>query len=123
MNRAALARSFGLWAGALTIALTGALVYWPHWPWIPAYFVSISAVTFVFYGLDKFLSRRRNAPRVPERTLHAIALLGGTPAALIGQKVFRHKTIKRSFRLVFWLIAILQVGLVGLWAWREELFR
>ncbi len=55
-------------------------------------------------------------------TLHAIAFLGGTPGALIGQKVFRHKTIKRSFRLVFWLRALLQAGLVGLWLWREEIF-
>ncbi len=119
MTRAAITRSFGFWGGALTLALTGALVHWPRWPWVAAYFASINAVTFAFYGLDKTLSRRRNAPRIPERTLHAIAFLGGTPGALIGQKVFRHKTIKRSFRLVFWLLALLQAGLVGVWIWRE----
>lgn len=123
MTRASIARQFGLWGGALTLALTGALVHWPRWSWVAAYFLSINAVTFAFYGIDKSLSRRRSTPRIPERTLHTIAFLGGTPAAIVGQKIFRHKTQKGSFRLTFWLIALLQAGLVGLWLWYEGFLR
>jgi uncharacterized membrane protein YsdA (DUF1294 family) len=57
---------------------------------------------------------------VPERTLHFIAMAGGTPAAIFGQQVFRHKTLKGSFRRWFWVIAALQVVLVSLWLWWQH---
>jgi len=117
LSRRRIAASFGLWGGALTVAGTGALVYWPQLSWLPAYAAAVNGVTFLFYGLDKALSRGRRLPRVPERTLHWIALAGGTPAAILGQQVFRHKTIKGSFRLWFWLIASLQAALALLWLW------
>ena len=123
MKRTALARGFVPWCAALTIAAAWALVHWPRWPWIAAYFAAVNAVTFVLYGADKALSRCRSAPRVPERTLHLFALAGGTPGALIGQQVFRHKTRKSSFRLMFWLIAALEAGLLGLWLWYSGAWR
>jgi uncharacterized membrane protein YsdA (DUF1294 family) len=49
---------------------------------------------------------------VPETVLHGLALAGGTLGAYVGMHLFRHKTIKGSFRLVFWVIALLQVALV-----------
>ena len=48
-----------------------------------------------------------------ERTLHLMAFLGGWPGALIGQRQFRHKTQKVSFRIVFWILVVLHVGLVA----------
>lgn len=71
-----------------------------------------SCASFVAYGLDK----RRAAvggPRVPERTLHVLALLGGWPGAILAQRRFRHKTRKVSFLVVFWAVVVLHVGIVG----------
>ena len=76
-----------------------------------AYILSINLVTFLLYGYDKFISSGKRL-RVPELNLQALALLGGSPSALFAQKFFRHKTIKGSFQIVYWLIVILQIGLL-----------
>ena len=75
-----------------------------------ALLIGMSVIAFVFYGYDK---RRAvgNRSRVPEVILHMLALLGGTPGAFLGQIVFRHKTKKLSFRIVFFAIVLLQAGL------------
>ena len=52
--------------------------------------------------------------RVPERLLHFLAFAGGTPFALLAQQLLRHKTVKRSFRVVFWVVAVAQVVLIVL---------
>ena len=69
------------------------------------WFGVMSIGTLVAYGVDK---RRAilEGQRIPERTLHILSLLGGWPGAILGQKMFRHKTVKKSFRLVFWLTVI-----------------
>ena len=72
----------------------------------------MSLVAFITYGLDK--QRAINGTRrVPERTLHLMALFGGWPGALLGQRQFRHKTQKVKFRVVFWLVVVLHLGIVG----------
>ena len=69
----------------------------------------MSAATFVVYGFDK--SRAiRGGRRVPERTLHLLALFGGWPGALVAASVLRHKTIKLSFRLVTAAIVALHLA-------------
>ncbi|WP_248798506.1 DUF1294 domain-containing protein [Pseudomonas sp. MWU13-2105] len=66
----------------------------------------VSPLAFVLYWRDK--RKARDATwRTPEKVLHAIELLGGWPGALIAQQVFRHKTRKVSYQLVFWLIVLL----------------
>jgi len=76
-----------------------------------AYILSINLATFFLYGYDKFISKGERL-RVPELNLHALELLGGTPMALVAQKLFRHKTIKSSFQLFYWIIILVQIGLV-----------
>ena len=120
MKRGRVSRSFGPAGAALTLAGTAALVHWQQLGWLPAYLIAVNCVLFAFYGLDKALSRGRRLSRVPERTLHWLALAGGTPAALLGQHLFRHKTIKGSFRLRFWAIAALQAAAVGVWLWWDR---
>jgi uncharacterized membrane protein YsdA (DUF1294 family) len=77
-----------------------------------AYLVSANALAFALYGYDK-----RQAvvgrTRIPELVLHATALCGGSPGALLGQGLFRHKTRKFSFQAVFILIILLQVAALG----------
>ncbi|MCH9740517.1 MAG: cold shock and DUF1294 domain-containing protein [Epsilonproteobacteria bacterium] len=74
-----------------------------------AYLVAINVTTFLLYGYDKFISSTQSV-RVPEWNLHGVALLGGSPAGLASQQLFRHKTLKGSFQLVYWSVVILQVG-------------
>lgn len=72
------------------------------------WWLALNAATVLVYGYDKAIaggSRRR----VPERTLLAFALLGGSPAALLAMWMFRHKTAKRSFRNKVAVIVTLQV--------------
>jgi uncharacterized membrane protein YsdA (DUF1294 family) len=47
---------------------------------------------------------------VPEKTLHMMALAGGWPGAWLAQKMFRHKTSKKEFQVVFWLTVVLNIG-------------
>jgi uncharacterized membrane protein YsdA (DUF1294 family) len=94
--------SLGLAAG---LALGGILP--PGWAWL----VACSLVTLAWYGLDK-LSAGQGWSRIPELTLHLLALAGGSPGALAGMSLFRHKTAKGSFRIVLAGILILQIALV-----------
>jgi len=71
--------------------------------------IGMNVIAFVFYGYDK-RQAIRNRQRVPEVILHLLALLGGTPGALLGQLVFRHKTKKIRFRIIFLAIVLLQAG-------------
>lgn len=74
--------------------------------------VLLSVVSFVIYGIDK---RRAGTGgrRVPERTLHILAFLGGWPGAWLAQRQFRHKTKKLSFQIQFWLVVALHVAIVA----------
>jgi uncharacterized membrane protein YsdA (DUF1294 family) len=98
--------------GIMTVGLIGGVAatyaLWqqglPLWA---AYLVSAGLVTFLCYGFDKHQAKV-NRTRIPEAVLHVCALVGGTPGAFLGRLVFRHKTVKRSFRLVFWLIVAMQ---------------
>lgn len=74
----------------------------------------VSLATFFVYGWDK-RQAVRNAQRVPEKTLHLLAVFGGWPGALLAQHVFRHKNRKASFQMVFWLIGMAQAGMLIAW--------
>lgn len=65
----------------------------------------LSLVTFATYGADKSAAVK-GTWRTSESTLHLLALVGGWPGALAGQKVFRHKTRKQPFRTIFWFTVI-----------------
>jgi uncharacterized membrane protein YsdA (DUF1294 family) len=79
--------------------------------------VVCSVIAFILYGIDK---RRaiKSRPRISERTLHIFSILGGWPGAQLGQRLFRHKTLKISFRLVFWLIVTVHLLIIiyGIWS-------
>ena len=72
----------------------------------------MSCVSFVVYGVDK-RQATIDGRRVPERTLHLLAFLGGWPGALLGQRQFRHKTRKVRFLIVFWLVVVLHVVIIS----------
>jgi uncharacterized membrane protein YsdA (DUF1294 family) len=76
-----------------------------------AYLIGINTVTVLLYGYDK-RQAIATAGRVPELVLHLAALAGGSPGALLAQRLFRHKTRKVSFKLVFAGIVLVQVAFV-----------
>jgi len=76
--------------------------------WIGCWLASVNAITFVYYGYDKVRARGTES-RVPELVLHGLSFLGGSPGAYLAMWLFRHKTIKGSFRILFWCIVVLQV--------------
>ena len=72
-----------------------------------AWILAANVVAFLAFGLDKAIAGT-TAPRVRERVLLLLALLGGTLGAWAGMQIFRHKTAKASFRGRFWVIVLLQ---------------
>ena len=100
----------------ILIVAASCLLWWMHMSALYASLIGMSFIAFVFYGYDK-RQAIRNRLRVPEVILHMLALLGGTPGAFLGQLVFRHKTKKLRFRIVFLAIVLLQAG-IGFCYWR-----
>ena len=93
-------------------------------PWgvLAVWLVIINVVTFLVFGLDKWKAkrkvRREQVRRVPEKTLFLLAALGGGLGALIGMRVWHHKTLHRSFRYGIPAILLVEAaGLFYLW-WR-----
>lgn len=84
------------------------------WGLLAVWLVLINLAAFFVFGLDKWKARRRerNAAvrRVPERTLFLLAIVGGSVGALLGMRVWRHKTLHRSFRIGIPLILFLQIA-------------
>lgn len=74
-------------------------------PWGILVYVAASFLTYYFYWDDKRRAQRKEW-RIQEANLHFWSLVGGWPGAFIAQQQFRHKTKKRSFLAVFWLIVL-----------------
>ena len=72
--------------------------------WLAVYLAVINLATFIVYGADKRRARKGKW-RVPERTLFLRPLLGGSVGALLGMRVFHHKT--RHWYFVWGIPAIL----------------
>lgn len=76
---------------------------------VPGSVLLMSGITFAAYAWDK----RRAVTggwRTREATLHVMEAMGGWPGGLAAQRVLRHKNRKRSYQMVFWLIAVLNAG-------------
>ena len=87
---------------------------------LAAVYVVASVITWAMYAMDK-AAAGRGAQRVPEKTLHLLAVFGGWPGALVAQQQFRHKTIKASFQQVFWFTIVANLALVA-WLASRGLF-
>lgn len=65
-------------------------------------------IEFILMGADKHYARRRKW-RVPEKWFFLLALLGGTPGAILGMYVFHHKTRHWYFKWGLPAILLLQL--------------
>lgn len=82
----------------------------------------INPAAFLVFGLDKWKAKRKESResirRIPEKTLFLLAVLGGSVGALLGMRVWHHKTLHKSFRIGIPAILILQIVIpAGLWFW------
>lgn len=100
--------SIGLVPGFASLLLLCHLL-WPLPQAVLGIYMSMSMATFIVYALDK-RAARLGGWRVKEATLHGLALACGWPGAMLAQSILRHKSIKASFRRMFWLTVLLNVG-------------
>ncbi len=71
------------------------------------YIFVINIIAFIMMGIDK-LKAKIGAWRISERTLFAMAFMGGSVGILGGMHVFRHKTRHAKFKWGIPLIIIIQ---------------
>ena len=69
----------------------------------------LSIITFLAYAFDKSKARR-GAWRTRESTLHFCSLIGVWPGAAVAQQLFRHKSQKRKFQIIFWFTVMTNLG-------------
>jgi uncharacterized membrane protein YsdA (DUF1294 family) len=79
------------------------------WRMLWRVYLVMSILTFVVYGIDKFLAQAE-WKRVPERWLHTLSIMGGFPGALAGMHLFHHKKNKPKIRWVIIASGILHIA-------------
>ena len=85
------------------------------------YLIVINIVTFLVYGIDKWkaMSQRKvktkqGCSRISEATLLMLAVIGGSIGALLGMKIWHHKTMHKKFKFGLPLILLAQIALIYL---------
>ena len=73
------------------------------------YLLAINLLAFIPYGIDKYKAKH-NRWRIPETVLLWLAVLGGSPAALVAMHLFHHKTLHKKFRYGVPAILLLQLA-------------
>ena len=76
------------------------------------YLAVINVATFFTFGIDKWKAKRSRW-RVREASLLLLAVLGGSIGALLGMRVWRHKTMHRKFIYGVPAIILIQVLIIG----------
>lgn len=92
------------------------------WGLLGLWIIAINLVTFFTFGVDKWKAKRKvrheSTRRVPEKTLFLLSALGGSVGALLGMRVWRHKTLHKTFRFGIPAILALQILIpLGLWVY------
>ena len=77
------------------------------------YLVGVNILTFLVYGIDKWKAKQ-GSWRISEATLLILAVIGGSIGALLGMKVWRHKTMHKKFKYGLPLILLAQIALIAL---------
>jgi len=84
-------------------------------PWgsLALWLLFINLITFFVFGVDKLKAKRKmrheKTRRVPEKTLFLLAIIGGSVGALLGMRVWHHKTLHKTFRFGIPVILMLQI--------------
>lgn len=94
--------------------LVGAVTMFPINPIPLLAYPAASLILFLLYARDKYSAIHGNW-RISEATLHLVEAMGGWPGAYIAQQRMRHKTLKSSYQLAFWLIVAAHVAFWVAW--------
>ena len=73
--------------------------------------ICINILTFLIYGIDK-LKAKRGSRRISEATLLLLAVFGGSVGALLGMRVWHHKTMHKKFKYGLPMILFSQIALI-----------
>lgn len=76
------------------------------------YLLVLNLATFFIYGIDKWKAKHQKW-RISEMTLLALAILGGSIGALLGMKVWHHKTMHKKFKFGVPAILLIQIAFAG----------
>lgn len=79
---------------------------------LPFWLLAANGLSLLLYYGDKTAAQRGES-RIAESTLHLIEVAGGWPAALLAQRLLRHKTSKASYQSAFWAMAGLHITIVA----------
>lgn len=74
-------------------------------------FVFANITTFFAYGVDKYAAIKGRW-RVRENDLHMMEFLGGWIGAFVAQRLFHHKTSKKSFQNMYKLMIVMEFAAV-----------
>ena len=77
------------------------------------YLIVINIVTFLVYGIDKWKAKQ-GSWRTSEASLLLLAVIGGSIGALLGMKIWHHKTMHKKFKYGLPLILLVQIVLIYL---------
>lgn len=75
------------------------------------YLLAVNVVAFAAFGIDKYKAKR-GLWRISEATLLLLAVVGGSIGALMGMRIWRHKTQHAKFRYGLPLIILAQIALI-----------
>ena len=77
------------------------------------YLIVINIVTFLVYGIDKWKAKQ-GSWRISEVSLLILAIIGGCIGALLGMKIWHHKTMHKKFKYGLPMILLAQIALIYL---------
>ncbi len=77
------------------------------------YLIGINLLALILMAHDKSQARKRGR-RVSERTLFLTAAVGGAIGAIVGMRIWRHKTKHVSFVVGMPAVLIVQ-AIIGIW--------
>lgn len=75
------------------------------------FYAATSLLTFILYWTDK-RAAKNGTQRTPESTLQLLSLAGGWPGGLFAQRIFRHKSTKKSFQFVYWVTVFFNIAIL-----------
>jgi uncharacterized membrane protein YsdA (DUF1294 family) len=81
--------------------------------------IGINVLTFFVYGIDKWRAKQGRW-RISEATLLMLAIIGGSIGALLGMRIWHHKTMHKKFKYGLPLILLAQIALLSLTACRTN---
>lgn len=101
----------------LIAAVVGGLI-WHFLPlgWVVSGLLGANLAAFTIWAWDK-RQAKKGGRRVPEWTLHLMAICGATPASLVAMQALRHKTMKKAFTVGYSVLFGAQLLALLLYFW------